>query len=59
MTRRNRPRTDQPLLPLRDTVRTTQSDLDREVQEWRQETRREPMDGQQVLPIVDTKPRGA
>jgi hypothetical protein len=47
MTRRNRPRTDQPLLPLRDTVRTTQSDLDREVQEWAKETRREPMDGQQ------------
>jgi hypothetical protein len=57
MTRR-KPRTDQPLLPPRDTVRT-QSDLDREVAEWAKDARREPMDGQQVLPIVDTKPKGA
>lgn len=52
---RNRNRPDQPLLPLVDTVRPV-SALDREVQEWAKETRREPIEGQQALPIPDPKP---
>jgi len=53
MSRSNRkPRRDQPLLPLRDTVRRD-SDLDREVAEWAKAARREPVDGQRELPIVE------
>jgi hypothetical protein len=53
--RRRKPHSDQPLLPLRDTVRA-QSDLDREVAEWAKEARREPMEGQQTLPVMIPNP---
>lgn len=56
MTRR-KPRHDQPLLPLHDTVRpVSQSDLDREVIDWANDARREPMDGQRELPITNPRP---
>jgi hypothetical protein len=49
--RRRKPSRDQPLLPLRDTVRPG-SDLDREVQAFAAEARREPLPGQADLPMT-------
>ena len=52
---KHKPRRDQPLLPLRDTVRPA-SDLDREVEAFVAETRREPYPGQAELPMSEPKP---
>jgi hypothetical protein len=53
---RRKPSRHQALLPLRDTVRPG-SDLDREVREFATESRREPLPGQQPLPMSESKPK--